>query len=477
MSDFCYPHNILLAILTLPLFALTSSKVFLSQAMSSLHHSCYFSSALLLLVGAITMGTSSACIIPSIIDDSTGGISSKLVVDLLDGTTLGKPLPYLPLALADPIISSLVATYETPIQFRQAFYHGSNTYNVAAMYHPSALDIWGNGNRRICIDKFDSELDMKVHEQLATVYSFAYSATIFVPESTEQVSFIMDNVLGLPMSNVFNEPIDITTPWGLAREIIDEMFEFSMTDGWNSDGSLSSTFNKMPFSDFQLGEEYSTYKTVPNKPRMMDKKCSKEWHWEPLLESDGKGYFTKQEHVTPFAGFTGRLYGMTVSEYESFSVPEPKYDYCEEADFVLSETNKMATDDRKKVEIEVFDSKFTSLIPMHITWAIQNQQSSFDFWFHDMALVTAMYDATMLVWREKIAFNAVRPTTVVSLLKGEEEVQSYAGPFEGSRMISGFDWQPFIRTMPVSSKSAERTTLLLHHNGRRRGTFSITSVI
>ena len=61
------------------------------------------------------------------------------------------------------------------------------------------------------------------------------------------------------------------TPWGLAREITDEMVEFSMTDGWNSDGSLSNTFNKMPFSDFELGKEYSTYKTIPNEPRM-DKK-------------------------------------------------------------------------------------------------------------------------------------------------------------------------------------------------------------
>ena len=168
---------------------------------------------------------------------------------------------------------------------------------------------------------------------------------------------------------------------------------------------------------------------------------------------------------------------MTVSEYESFSVPEPNYDYCEEADFVLSEANKMASDDKKKLEIELFDSKFTSLLPMQINWAIQNQKSSFDFWYYDMVLVTTMYDAMMLVWREKVTFNAVRPTTVVSLLKGEEEVQSYAGPFEGSRKISGFDWQPFIRTMPVSSstKSAERATLLLHHNGP--GPFSITIII
>ena len=104
--------------------------------------------------------------------------------------------------------------------------------------------------------------------------------------------------------------------------------------------------------------------------------------------------------MTPFAVFTGRLYGMTSSEYEDFSVSEPEYDYCEEANFVLSKTNAM--------------------LPMQIEWAIQNEFSSFDFWFYDMALVTAMYDATMLVWRENVAFNAVRPTTVVHELKGKD---------------------------------------------------------
>jgi len=207
----------------------------------------------------------------------------------------------------------------------------------------------------------------------------------------------------------------------------------------------------MPFSDFDY-KEYSAYtasQTSSSKKRT--KGYNANWYWEPLLDTNGNGYFTKQEHVTPFAGFTGRLYGMTSGEYESFSVSAPSYDYCEEANFVLSETNTMSTDDRTKAEIEFFDSKFTSLLPMQIDWAIQNQFSSFDFWFYDMALVTAMYDATMLVWREKVAFNAVRPTTVVHALKGEEEIETYAGPFTGSKTIRGFDWQPYIRTMPVSN--------------------------
>jgi hypothetical protein len=59
-----------------------------------------------------------------------------------------------------------------------------------------------------------------------------------------------------------------------------------------------------------------------------------------------------------------------------------------------------------------------------------------------------MYNAILLVWRDKVLFNLVRPTTVVHAVKGETFVESYAGPFQGTQTIAGNDWQPYIRTMP-----------------------------
>jgi hypothetical protein len=114
-------------------------------------------------------------------------------------------------------------------------------------------------------------------------------------------------------------------------------------------------------------------KTLPQTP----------WYWSPLLESNNFGYFTRQEHVTPHCGFTGRLYGLTPEEYESFSSPQPSYNYCAEADFVLEQTKNM--NDQKKMEIELFDSKFTSLLPLQINWSIRSGFSLFDFWFYDMS--------------------------------------------------------------------------------------------
>lgn len=38
--------------------------------------------------------------------------------------------------------------------------------------------------------------------------------------------------------------------------------------------------------------------------------------WQPLLESDGLGYITAQEHVTPHIGITARFFGFDTPESE-----------------------------------------------------------------------------------------------------------------------------------------------------------------
>lgn len=171
------------------------------------------------------------------------------------------------------------------------------------------------------------------------------------------------------------------------------------------------------------------------------------------MESDGLGYFTRQDHVTPFIGATARVMGSTNEEFMNFRAKAPEeYGYTNnyeaEADFVLNQTKDMATDENKKMLVEIFDGKFTSILPIQINWSIGSGQSEFDFWFYDMALVTTMYDATVLVWREKVQWDRVRPTTIVHGLRAGESVNSYAGPFEGVQDMPAEDWQPYVRTMP-----------------------------
>jgi hypothetical protein len=384
--------------------------------------------------------------------------ASKKVSSIFE--KIGAPFLWVP--LADIIIGGIIK-YETPIQTRLAVYHGMNVYNAIAMYHSSALDIWGRSDHRICVDEFGSDEELRVHEHLTSVYAFAYSTISLMPELTTSISSTMETSLGLRMDLILDSDKnnDLRTPWGLAKAFVDEMTEFIENDGWNANGVLANEFNKMPYSDFDfkdiLDNEYSRYETATNEKMNIfedgfDKnKCKNipdPLYWEPLLESNAMGYFVRQEHVTPHAGFTGRLYGLTTEEYASFSSPLPDHDYCFESEFVLDNTNELATSDRLKMEVELFDSKFTSLLPMLISWSFQSRVSQFDFWYNDMVSVTSFYAVTMLAWRDKVLFNLIRPTTIVHAIEGENYVTTYAGPFEGSKTIQGKDWHPYIRTMP-----------------------------
>lgn len=167
-------------------------------------------------------------------DGEAGTISFDHVKGLLDVA-----LPFLFLPLADPLISSLVSGFETPIQFRQAMYHGSVNYNVAAMYHPKALDIFGKKDMQIC-DNFSSDEEKFVHEQVAIAYTFAYSAITIVPACKPAIDDIMNNFLMLPMSYLDNDIGILGAPWALARARVDQMTAFAENDGWNADGSMAN---------------------------------------------------------------------------------------------------------------------------------------------------------------------------------------------------------------------------------------------
>eukprot|EP00536_Pseudo-nitzschia_multiseries_P018310 jgi/Psemu1/70504/estExt_Genemark1.C_23710002 len=396
------------------------------------------------MVKAAGASAQTSCTPPTGLGTLPTEVTSAITGALSSGT-----LPYLWIPLAFPFIGEIVK-FETPIQFRLAQIHGSSVYNVAAKYHPHALNIWGQDTNRICQDG-DQEA-LKLHNEVAIAYAFYYSAVEIVPWSKPVLQPILES-FGILVSNLDIEPVDPSTPWGLAKIVVDEMTASVVEDGWNADGSLSNDYNELPYSDFDLvgenGEVYSKYKVKAKKKKKKNNNSnSNQWHWQPLLESDGKGYFTKQEHVTPFCGFTGRLYGMNREYYNSFTSPKPIYDYKKEARYVLRKTKKMASNDLQKMMLEYYDSKFTSILPLQIDWSIKSGMNNFDFWYNDMVLVNTMYDATLLVWKEKVVHNAVRPTTVVHELVGEEKVETYAGPFKGVDQVKGTDWQPFVRTMP-----------------------------
>jgi len=131
----------------------------------------------------------------------------------------------------------------------------------------------------------------------------------------------------------------------VAGEVIQDM----QGDGWNykgyntPTGGNTCTANCRPFSD--------THGYVPkNSPWEITDPHA----WQPLIESDDKGFFCAQEHVTPHIGFDAKPVILTRAELDETQIPDPNYDYEEEVAAAIA--NVAGLDDSKKAMIKFMNN-------------------------------------------------------------------------------------------------------------------------
>ena len=79
--------------------------------------------------------------------------------------------------------------------------------------------------------------------------------------------------------------------------------------------------------------------------------------WKPMLEDDGRGYFVRQEHVTPYIGQLGKRRLLSDEEFYARSLQDPEYDYDLESHLVIQRLSNLT--DLDKMEIEFFDDKLS----------------------------------------------------------------------------------------------------------------------
>ena len=109
-------------------------------------------------------------------------------------------------------------------------------------------------------------------------------------------------------------------------------------------------------------------------------------------------------------------------------------------------------DDRKKMQVEWFDDKLNLILTMFGTLvgsgAFQSFESAVAFL---VGYTAAEYDALLVVWKEKVRHDLVRPTTVIQGTRPERMVRTWGGPHRSSQtMIKRKDVEPYKRVMPHS---------------------------
>jgi len=74
------------------------------------------------------------------------------------------------------------------------------------------------------------------------------------------------------------------------------------------------------------------------------------------------------------------------------------------------------------------------------------------------ALDNAVFDAGIATWESKRFYDYCRPITAIHFLKAGKMIKSWAGPFQGVKMIRGEDWIPYQPATFVTPPFAEYTS-------------------
>ena len=354
---------------------------------------------------------------------------------------------------------------ETAIQIRALFYLNLAAYNCWANYHPTAVDIFGR-------DRFKRPVEEHTlnNKNIALFYAqlriYEGSPSSFGgPEGIPLLRELMVEE-GLDPDDTST---DTTTAVGIGNREGTDTARLMALDNWNQEGMQTSTdsFYALPFSD------YSGY--IPkNNPWEIEFP----FKWQPLLETDGKGVFFRQEHSVPFTGDT-LAFSLTPDEVAArtvespYSNPDANKDQASSSDInkLKNEAKEVFKKSRKLTETqrlfaEYFDNKVSTFrtaenplgtpgLGTAMRFFVVGAQLGLDFdqdMIYGIAENIATYDALITVWKEKRRQDAIRPTgqTMDMLFAPDKTFKVWGGPNKPNTNIKAREWQSYIHTMPHS---------------------------
>jgi hypothetical protein len=226
-------------------------------------------------------------------------------------------------------------------------------WNCIAAYHPTALDALTKG-----LFEFPVPKEYHTSEARALCMIFAVNKLIpdLVPIATMSISGWLED-LGLDSTILTNEDAreqagesSIISPRVLGSVVAADILDDMMVDGWNYNGSMSfkreCTANCRPFSD-------TTGYTPKNSPWVLTNVKA----WQPLIESDGNGFFYAQEHVTPHIGTEAKPVILTREQIDARTLSDPRYDYEDEAELAVKRVGELAKSSYWRDMVRFMDNK------------------------------------------------------------------------------------------------------------------------
>lgn len=241
-----------------------------------------------------------------------------------------------------------------------------------------------------------------------------------------------------------------TTPSGVGNVACQAVLEFRHRDGSNQLGDEPGGTPGVPYSD------YTAYK--PANPAMALSAdvvragragLRQPGRWQPLTYSSADGTVATPKFLAPFWSRVVPFALPSGAVYRSPTGPAP-YGSSQFTNEVLEVLEMSARlDDERKVIAEYWsDGPRSETPPGH--WNLLGQYVSRRD-RHDVAadvkmffaLNNAMFDAGIVAWDNKVAFDSVRPITAIRNRFRGVRVRAWAGPYQGTKLIDGGDWLPY----------------------------------
>jgi hypothetical protein len=220
---------------------------------------------------------------------------------------------------------------------------------------------------------------------------------------------------------------------------------FRHHDGSNQLGDLAPG----PYTD------WTGYRPANPPERLVDPN-----RWQPLRQPDG----TVQRFLAPHWGLVAPFALHVGCQLRPRRGPRrhPGPGYRRQAEQVLADSAEL-TDQHKATTEYWADGPGSETPPGH--WCLLAQWvSARDGHGLDQdavlffALGGALHDAAVAAWDAKRAFDSVRPVSAVRWLFAGHQVCAWGGPGQGTRLVNGEEWQPYLPTPPFAEYVSGHST-------------------
>ena len=257
---------------------------------------------------------------------------------------------------------------------------------------------------------------------------------------------------------------DPTTPEGFANAIANVFLEFRDYDGANSLGNQD--FTVPAATGNRRYQDYTNFAPV-NRPynvlvTRVPADCAAGGSlininkWEPLTTpqfNNGSGALTRpyatpfMDQVIPFALTSADQFRPRGPPVRGLTAPG-RFTFEQQHTQVLS--NSSVLDDAQKIIAEFWAPQplafgnppnMFNLFAMNAL--IHTNADIEDSIKLQFAISNAVFDAGIAAWDAKRYFDSSRPITAIRCLFAGQNVQAWAGPYQGVKTIDGGSWKPY----------------------------------